>query len=144
GFNKSITRMPESMNLIVLLNNTGGTKLGEMSQKIAGILFGKPYKPPVRDIADTLFNTVMEKDVQTAIKHYRDLKATQKDAYDFSERQLNDLGYRLMQMKRMRDAIEIFKLNVEMFPQGFNTYDSLAEAYMENGDKKLAIQNYKK
>ena len=144
GFNTLITRMPESKNLIVLLNNTGGTKLGEMSQKIAGILFGKPYKPPVRDIADTLFNTVMEKDVQTAIKHYRDLKATQKDAYDFSERQLNDLGYRLMQMKRMRDAIEIFKLNVEMFPQGFNTYDSLAEAYMENGDKKLAIQNYKK
>ncbi len=144
GFNTLITRMPDSKNLIVLLNNTGGTKLGEMSQKIAGILFGKPYKPPVRDIADTLFKTVMEKDVQTAIKQYRELKATQKDAYDFSEQQLNGLGYRLMQMKRVKDAIEIFKLNVEMFPQGFNTYDSLAEAYVENGDKNLAIQNYKK
>jgi CubicO group peptidase (beta-lactamase class C family) len=144
GFNTVITRMPESKNLIVLLNNTGGTKLGEMSQKIAGILFGKPYKPPVRDIADTLFNTVMEKDVQTAIKQYRELKATQKDAYDFSEPQLNRLGYQLLQMKRVKDAIEILKLNVEMFPQGFNTYDSLAEAYMENGDKILAIQNYKK
>ena len=31
-----------------------------------------------------------------------------------------------------------------MFPKGFNTYDSLGEAYMENGDKSLAIQNYKK
>lgn len=49
-----------------------------------------------------------------------------------------------MQMKRVKDALEIFKLNVEMFPQGFNTYDSLAEAYLENGDKNLAIQNYKK
>jgi CubicO group peptidase (beta-lactamase class C family) len=144
GFNTLITRMPESKNLIVLLNNTGGTKLGEMSQKIAGILFGKPYKAPLRDIADTLFDTVVEKDVQAAIKQYRELKATQKDAYDFSERQLNGLGYQLMQMKRVKDAIEIFKLNVEMFPQGFNTYDSLGEAYMENGDKSLAIQNYKK
>jgi tetratricopeptide (TPR) repeat protein len=144
GFNTLITRMPESKNLIVLLNNTGGTKLGEMSQKIAGILFGKPYQAPARDIAETMFNTVMEKDVQAAITQYRELKATQKDAYDFSEGQLNSLGYRLMQMKRVKDAIEILKLNVEMFPQGFNTYDSLGEAYLQNGDKQLAIQNYKK
>jgi CubicO group peptidase (beta-lactamase class C family) len=144
GFNTTIIRMPESKNLIVMLNNTGGAKLGEMSQKIAAILFGKPYKAPMRDIAETIFNIVMEKDVQTAIKRYRELKATEKDAYDFSEPQLNGLGYQLMQMKRVKDAIEIFKLNVEMYPQGFNTYDSLGEAYMENGDKQLAIQNYKK
>jgi tetratricopeptide (TPR) repeat protein len=144
GFNTTIMRLPESKSLIVLLNNTGGTKLGEMSQKISAILFGKPYKLPPRDIADTLFSTVIEKDVQEAIKQYRDLKATQKDAYDFSEPQLNTLGYRLMQMKRVKDALEIFKLNVEMFPQAFNAHDSLAEAYMENGNKSLAIQNYKK
>jgi tetratricopeptide (TPR) repeat protein len=47
-------------------------------------------------------------------------------------------------MRRVKDAIEILKLNVEMFPQGFNTYDSLGDAYRENGDKQLAIQNYKK
>jgi CubicO group peptidase (beta-lactamase class C family) len=144
GFNTLITRLPESKNLIVLLNSTGGTKLQDMSQKIAAILFGKPYKAPLRDIADTIFDTIMEKDVQTAIKQYRDLKATQQDAYDFGEPQLNGVGYRLLQTKRIKDAIEIFKLNVEMFPQGFNTYDSLGEAYMANGDKSLAIQNYKK
>jgi cytochrome c-type biogenesis protein CcmH/NrfG len=44
----------------------------------------------------------------------------------------------------VKEAIEIFKLNVEAYPQGFNTYDSLGEAYMVNGDKELAIQNYKK
>lgn len=144
GFNTVITRMPETKNLIVLLNNTGGTKLGEMSQRIAGILFGKPAKPPARDIADVLFNTIMEKDVQTAIKQYRDLKATQADAYDFSPPQLNGVGYTLLERKRVKDAIEIFKLNVEMYSQNANAYDSLAEAYMTNGDKSLAIQNYKK
>jgi len=144
GFNTLITRLPESKNLIVLLNSTGGTKLQDMSQKIAAILFGKPYKAPLRDIADTIFDTIMEKDVQTAIKQYRDLKATQQDAYDFGEQQLNGVGYRLLQTKRVKDAIEVFKLNVEVFPQGFNAYDSLGEAYMANGDKSLAIQNYKK
>jgi tetratricopeptide (TPR) repeat protein len=136
--------MPDSKNLIVLFNNTGGTKLGEMSQKISAILFGKSYTPPVRDIAETLYKTVTEKDAQAAVAQYRDLKANQKDAYDFSEMQLNGLGYQLLRMKRVKDAIEIFKLNVEAYPNGANTYDSLAEAYMENGDKALAIQNYKK
>ena len=49
---------------------------------------------------------------------------SEKDAYDFSEPQLNGLGYQLLQMKRIKDAIEILKLNVEMFAQGFNTDDS--------------------
>src|SRR6185369_11750709 len=41
-------------------------------------------------------------------------------------------------------AIEIFKLNVEAYPQGFNAYDSLAEAYVTVNERELAIQNYKK
>lgn len=42
------------------------------------------------------------------------------------------------------DAIEIFKLNVEAYPEASNPYDSLGEGYMLNGDKELAIKNYKK
>ena len=80
----------------------------------------------------------------TAIKQYRDLKATKANEYDFSEPELNTLGYQLLQMGKNREAIEIFKLNVEAYPQAFNTYDSLGEAYMVNKDKELAIANYKK
>ncbi len=43
-----------------------------------------------------------------------------------------------------RDAIEVFKLNVEMFPQAFNTYDSLAEAYAVDGQTEPAIENYRR
>jgi D-alanyl-D-alanine-carboxypeptidase/D-alanyl-D-alanine-endopeptidase len=35
-------------------------------------------------------------------------------------------------------------LNVEAYPASYNTYDSLGEAYMANGDKELAIRSYKK
>ena len=69
---------------------------------------------------------------------------SEKDAYDFGEPQLNGLGYQLLQMKRVKEAIEVFKLNVRCFPRGFNTYDSLGDAYLENRDKSLAIQNYKR
>lgn len=60
------------------------------------------------------------------------------------ESTVNDLGYRLLRQKRSADAIRIFKLNVDLHPQSANTYDSLAEAYMDFGDKTLAIQFYEK
>ncbi|GAF76904.1 unnamed protein product, partial [marine sediment metagenome] len=41
-------------------------------------------------------------------------------------------------------AIRVFKLNVELFPESANAYDSLGEMYMKTGDKKKAIKNYKK
>ena len=54
------------------------------------------------------------------------------------------LGYQLLGKNRLEDAINIFKLNVEFFPGASNPYDSLGEAYMLNGNKELAIKNYKK
>ena len=41
-------------------------------------------------------------------------------------------------------AIEIFKLNIRAYPESANPYDSLGEAYMESGEKELAIENYEK
>jgi Tfp pilus assembly protein PilF len=38
----------------------------------------------------------------------------------------------------------VFLLNVELFPESGNVFDSLAEAYMNRGDDDLAIENYQK
>jgi Flp pilus assembly protein TadD len=54
------------------------------------------------------------------------------------------LGYYLINNNRIKDAITIFKLNVEAFPDAWNVYDSLGEAYALNGETELAIQNYRK
>ena len=64
--------------------------------------------------------------------------------YYINEGEINNFGYVLIELNRIDDAIEIFKLNVELFPEAFNTYDSLGEAYMIKGNKELAIKNYKK
>ena len=98
----------------------------------------------MKSVAEAMMRTIQEKDAAAAVNQYRDLKATQPNAYDFSENELVGLGYQLIEMKRLKDAIEIFKLSVQVYPQSYNTYDSLAEAYMDNGDTDLAIQNYQK
>jgi Flp pilus assembly protein TadD len=58
--------------------------------------------------------------------------------------QLNSMGYELLRKGDTAGAIEIFRLNVEEFPQDANVYDSLGEAYLKQGDKTLSIENYKK
>ena len=58
------------------------------------------------------------------------------------EQEINLAGYRLLAAKKNEQAIRIFKMNVEMFPKSYNAYDSLGEAYMINGNKKEAIDNY--
>lgn len=60
------------------------------------------------------------------------------------ESTLNNLGYKLIGRKKINEAIEIFLINVELYPDSANVYDSLAEGYMINGDKELAIKNYKR
>ena len=58
------------------------------------------------------------------------------------EANLNTNGYYLLRDKKMEQAIEVFKTNVKLYPDSWNTYDSLAEAYALAGNKDLAIQNY--
>jgi tetratricopeptide (TPR) repeat protein len=64
--------------------------------------------------------------------------------YGTAEADINRLGYEFINDKKFDQAIQVLKLNVEAFPGSFNTWDSLAEAYMDQGDKQLAIENYSK
>lgn len=88
--------------------------------------------------ADTTVN------INAALAEFQRLKATRfKDLY-MNVSDLNNLGYRLLnKTKNSSAAVEIMKLNVELYPESANVYDSLGEAYMMNGDIELAIQNYK-
>lgn len=60
------------------------------------------------------------------------------------ENQLNDTGYNFLTENKINEGIEVFKLNVKLYPNAWNTYDSLGEAYAAAGNKELAIENYQK
>ncbi len=63
----------------------------------------------------------------------------------FKEAEINDLGYRFLHdLNRIEDAIEIFKYNIDSYPQSANAYDSIGEAYFLKGNLGLAVNYYKK
>ena len=57
---------------------------------------------------------------------------------------VNQLGYDYLDREKNQLAIAIFKTNVLAYPESADVYDSLGEAYLENGNKESAILNYKK
>ncbi len=82
--------------------------------------------------------------ITEAMEEYRAIKREKPQNVAVEEGRLNSFGYSLMRQKKLTEAIAIFKLNVEFYPKSWNVYDSLGEAYMMNGEKELAISNYRK
>lgn len=97
-----------------------------------------------KSIGDTLSATIASAGVDEAARQYHELKATQPAVYNFDERELNDLGYQLLRKDQFKEAIRVFQLNVEAYPQSSNVYDSLGEAYMDDGQNGKAITNYRR
>jgi tetratricopeptide (TPR) repeat protein len=95
--------------------------------------------------AANILRDIINKDgIDAAQKNYKTMLPARDDKYYFNENEFNNLGYTLIQNQKIKEAIEIFKMNVELFPDSWNVYDSLGEAFMNDGQNELAIKNYKK
>ena len=145
GFNSLLTRLIDKQQTIILLDNVGlGRNHANITNSVINILNNQPFDAPKKSFNEMLYKTALEKGGAAAVVEYRKLKTDQTAIYDFSEGELNALGYQLLGAKRPLDALEIFKLNVEMFPKSSNPYDSLGEVYLAGDQKELALANYKK
>ena len=56
---------------------------------------------------------------------------------------INRVGYRYLRLKDVPSALEVLRLNVSLFPDFWNVYDSYGEALLANGDRESAIRNYR-
>lgn len=142
GFNTLITRIPSEQSLVVILNNTGGAPLHEMTIAINGILHDKPYEFPQRSLAHSLSDWIAKDGITTAILQYKKVKDS--SAYYLDENEMNGAGYQFLQSGKVKEATEVFKLNTEAFPNAWNAFDSYGEALMALGEKKLAVESYRR
>jgi hypothetical protein len=102
------------------------------------------HKMILNSAAHQVWLAIKEGDANKGISRFKELRVDSSAEYYFDEREFNSIGYRLIKLNRIKDAIEIYKLNVELNSGSFNAYDSLAEGYLINGQKELAIINYQK
>jgi 3-oxoadipate enol-lactonase len=88
--------------------------------------------------------TLNTQDVDDAAKFFYSKFQNEPEIPFLREREMNDLGYKYLQEGKAKEAIALFQINTVAFPNSANTYDSLGEAYLKDGQKDLAIENYRK
>ena len=98
---------------------------------------------PRVSIAETLSATIAAKGIDQAAVQYQQLKSGKNASCNFGEAELNTLGYQLIRARKFTEAVRVLQLNTEMYPKSSNAFDSLAEAYLDAGDKPRAIASYK-
>ncbi|HJR75233.1 MAG TPA: serine hydrolase [Luteimonas sp.] len=144
GFSSYMIRFPDDRVTVIVLSNSDRTSAGKAGTNLASIVFGAPYKLPEPQLRDLLWQTIVEKGAEAGIRQYRELKRTEPKKHDFGDETLIDLGYDLLDSKRIAEAAAIFRFNLEMFPRSAYSYDGFADIAIEQGDKKKAAAYFEK
>ncbi|WP_417799782.1 tetratricopeptide repeat protein [Tenacibaculum sp.] len=85
-----------------------------------------------------------EGNFEAALKGYKSIKEKDSLSPVIKERNLNKLGYQYLRKDEFENAINVFKINIELYPNSSNTYDSTGDAYAKMKDTVKAIEYYKK
>jgi len=152
GYKGFVTANLQQRSGVVIFTNSdnGMSMMGEVVTTAMGAnqpgfewLGYESFNSPRREVRRILERVLENEGLQPTISEYHSLKR-RYPAEAFQEGLLNALGYSLMARERFADAIALFALNVEEYPESFNPYDSLGEAYMRSGDVEHAIENYER
>jgi len=141
GGNRSVIMVyPDDDLVIIVLTNLAGSSPEDFVEEIAGC-----YNPDIVK-ADPL--TYLRKNLrvigfENAIDFVKKEQKT-NPSFNPNESELNDWAYRMMANKQEKEALEIFKLNMYLFPKSWNVYDSYGEILLKMGDKSKAIEMYRR
>ncbi|MEO8665877.1 MAG: serine hydrolase [Ignavibacteria bacterium] len=117
--------------------NFGNKKTVQLSNS------GKVELLPKRSAAKLFYNTILSEGINAAMIQAKEIE-NKLNRFNVSEDEINSAGYKLLKSDKFDEAIAMFTILVEAFPESANAFDSLGEGYMKAGNNPEAIRNYKK
>jgi tetratricopeptide (TPR) repeat protein len=157
GFIAFVARNIDDKNSIVLLNNTGSSKLEEIIDKITAILYDRPYQPPKQSLQVSFVKLIRERGMERAIAEIKKLRQDTAKYYLRGSEFLK-MGYTYRYwMNDLRSAIIVFELIRDFYPGNFNRYGDnsilkdqfniytvLGDTYLAAGQNEKAVECFKK
>lgn len=140
AFKSDLSLLPaQDVQIVLLTNNGEDDSVDNARDAVEAILAGKPA-PVVNLSIHWPLRERLQRDDAAALKAWLENERAAKPArYDFPEDKLNDIGYELLESRDMDKAIMIFVFNRDTHPASMNALDSLADAYLANGDRQAAV-----
>ena len=142
GFSTVMYRFLESDRCMVVLSNTGLLDIYQVAGRIGRLWHGRAVPPVQIPLVRDYVRELETRGAEAAIQFFHDHRADPEYLMDGAA--FNTLGYQFLGKNRVDDAVRVFELNVEAFPEVADTYDSLGEGYMKQGKRELAIANYRR
>lgn len=135
----------EEDTLILLFTNASSRET-EVAWTLEKMIFDQKFTPPAikNNCTNFITNFITKHNSKEAFKLIQSLKKVYPKELQ-NPNFLNNMGYTLLASKKNTSwALEIFKLNCELFPNTGNNWDSLGDAYKRLNDTENAINSYKK
>ena len=145
GFQASLTAFSDSGSGIAIMANSDNGMLlfNRLTESAAKEYKWSQYRAQPDPPFITLLLTAELRGVPQALALYSAMRAD-GPASAYNPRDLNFVGYMMMRAGDSQAALKVFEENVKIYPDDWNAFDSLAEAYMNAGRKQEAIANYEK
>jgi glyoxylase-like metal-dependent hydrolase (beta-lactamase superfamily II) len=104
------------------------------------------WRVGLKSTSEEIERVLRESGVDAARARFREIRTQLANEYYIDEREFNALGYKFLRNERKGpEAVAVLEMNTEAFPQSWNVWDSLAEAYMWGiGDREKAEEYYQK
>lgn len=128
---------------IVVFANMDEPVAEKIAIGILNIINGKQPEKPMLPAKLNVYKNYKEKGIKYVKENFEELTSNWFDS-DPKDLILNNLGYDLLFEEKLDEALDIFKLNTELFPNIGNCWDSYGEALLKKGRKEEALQAYKK
>jgi CubicO group peptidase (beta-lactamase class C family) len=141
GFITDLAMLPDKKIAVVWMANCDWIDAGPINGPITfaalDVALGLHAEPITlkRSLARTLHFTYQQAGMAAALREYRILKTRHSDLYDFSEKQLSELGGGLLAEGQVNDAIKILRLNVAAYPSSARAREQLAETVSASGSR---------
>lgn len=142
GLRTFLLRNITKRQTIILLDNNEN-EVEQLAMDALKILNKEMVSMPGKSITRVYARSLLSDGQEKARIILEKLRKRSAD-YFLSEEELNSLGYELLGDNKIPLAVEVFKMNMELFPQSWNVYDSYGESLLKIGKKEQAIEMYKK
>jgi tetratricopeptide (TPR) repeat protein len=138
-----LKRIPQKQ-VVILLDNYYNQEIQTIKNRIWSALVDENIRDIKPMLSHLLYNACSENTLVEVLDSISNNLKLFKNKFTFEEFDINKVGYRLMEVKRYREATAIFNFNITLYSESWNVYDSMGELQLKQRNYNEAEILYKK